>query len=40
MGEGGRHMSIVEMVAVQERKRSIVQIDNLDYGGNGVIGKI
>ena len=40
MGEGGRHMSIVEMVAVQERKRSIVQMDNLDYGGNGVIEKI
>lgn len=40
MGEGGRHMSIVEMVAVQERKRSIVQMDNLDHAGNEVIEKI
>ena len=31
MREGDRHMSIVEMVAVQERKRSIIQIDNSEY---------
>jgi len=33
-------MSIVEMVAVQERKRSIVQMDNLEYAESGVIEKI